>query len=153
MSDVLRCTFDDAQDAIQKWAARYERAYNYRIKMFDAMNEDGFLPVCDGRPIYVWKNARTMPVAANYPIQGAAASVMYRAMYRVRNRFVNGGLDAYIAATVHDELLSYAHRDHAEAAMDQQLKGMEEGWLDIFPGTNTANLSDWAIGTTWAAKP
>ena len=121
--------------------------------MFDEMNVDGFLPVCDGRTIYVWKNDRTMPVAANYPIQGAAASVMYRAMYRVREAFVSKGLDCFIAATVHDELLSYAHRDHAEQAMAQQLKGMEQGWLDVFPGTNTDNLTDWAIGTSWAAKP
>lgn len=153
LSDVLHCTFDEANEAIAKWAERYPQAYAYRQKMFDIMNETGFLPVCDGRTIFVWKNDRSMPVAANYPIQGAAASVMYRAMYRVRERFLDHNLDAFIAATVHDELLSYAHAEHAEEAMAQQLKGMEEGWLDIFPGTNTANLSDWAIGTSWADKP
>ena len=153
LSDVLRCSFDEASEAIQKWAARYSRAYAYRQKMFDVMNDTGFLPVCDGRTIYVWKQDRTMPVAANYPIQGDAASVMYRAMYRVRERFLRSELDAYIAATVHDELLSYAHKEHAERAMAQQLKGMEEGWLDIFPGTVTDNLTDWAIGDSWAEKP
>ena len=153
LSDVLRCTFDEAQEAIQKWAARYPRAYNYRQLMFDAMNVDGFIPVCDGRTIYVRKDERSMPVAANYPIQGAAASVMYRAMYHVRERVLNAGLDAYIAATVHDELLTYAHKEHAEAAMAEQLSGMTQGWLDIFPGTNTENLTDWAIGDSWADKP
>lgn len=153
LSDVLKCSFDEASDAIQKWAQRYPDAYHYRIKMFDAMNDTGFLPVCDGRTIFVWKNDRSMPVAANYPIQGAAASVMYRAIYRVRNRFLDHGLDAYLAATVHDELLSYAHKEHAEAAMAQQLRGMEEGWLDIFPDTVTDNLTDWAVGNSWACKP
>ena len=153
LSDVLRCSFEQAQEAIQKWAARYVRAYAYRERMFDLMNADGFLPVCDGRTIYVRKNDRSMPVAANYPIQGAAASVMYRAMYHTRERFMDNNLDAYVAATVHDELLSYAHRDHAEDAMAEQLAGMEQGWLDIFPGTVTDNLTDWAIGTSWADKP
>lgn len=153
LSDVLRCTYDEANEAINAWARRYPRAYAYRQKMFDMMNMDGFIPVCDGRTIYVRKDERSMPVAANYPIQGAAASVMYRAVYHVRERFVESGLDAYLAATVHDEVLSYSHKEHAERAMAQQLKGMEQAWLDIFPDTVTDNLTDWAIGQTWAAKP
>jgi DNA polymerase I-like protein with 3'-5' exonuclease and polymerase domains len=153
LSDVLRCSYDDAVAAITKWAGRYPKAYGYRDKMFDAMMATGYLPVCDGRTIYVWKSERSMPVAANYPIQGAAASVMYRAMYHVRKRFVSHGIDAVIAATVHDELLVYSHRDCAEAAMTQQLAGMRDGWLDIFPGTNTDNLVDHAIGMDWSAKP
>lgn len=153
LSDVLRCTFDEAVEAIGKWAERYPDAYNYRNLMFTEMENTGYLPVVDGRTIYVWKQDRSMPVAANYPIQGAAASVMYRAMYRVRERFIKCNLDAYLAATVHDELLSYAHRSHADDAMSQQIKGMEEGWLDIFPGTSTDNLIDFAIGTNWSAKP
>lgn len=153
LSDVLRCSYDEAVDAITKWAARYPKAYHYRQIMFDHMMATGHLPVCDGRTIFVWKSERTMPVAANYPIQGAAASVMYRAMYRVRNNLIKHDIDAVIAATVHDELLLYAHRDHAEAAMTQQIAGMTEGWLDIFPGSNTDNLVDYKIGTSWADKP
>jgi hypothetical protein len=153
LSDVLRCTFHEAIEAIEKWAQRYPKAYGYRDKMFDEMNNTGFLPVCDGRTIYVRKPDRSMPVAANYPVQSAAASVMLRAVYRVRERFVNNELDAYVAATVHDELLCYAHKSHAEKAMAQQIAGMTEGWLDIFPDTATDNLLDYAIGTTWAAKP
>jgi DNA polymerase I-like protein with 3'-5' exonuclease and polymerase domains len=153
LSDVLRCEYDEAVDAINKWAARYPKAYGYRDKMFDIMMQTGYLPVCDGRTIFVWKNERSMPVAANYPIQGAAASVMYRAMYHVRNNLIKHDLDGVIGATVHDELLLYAHRDHAEAVMTQQLEGMKQGWLDIFPGTNTDNLVDYKIGTSWADKP
>jgi DNA polymerase-1 len=153
LSDVLRCTFDQAIEAIEKWADRYKKAYAYRDKMFDEMNATGFLPVCDGRTIYVFKSDRSMPVAANYPIQGAAASVMYRAMYRTRERVLDAGLDAYLAATVHDELLMYAHKYHAEQAMAQQIAGMTEGWLDIFPNTSTDNLIEYKVGTSWKDKP
>lgn len=153
LSDTLRCTFDEAVDAIDKWAERYPKAYGYRDEMFSLMNADGYLPVCDGRTIYVRHGDRQMPIAANYPIQGAAASVMYRAVYRVRNRFVENDLDAYLAASVHDELLCYAHKSHADLAMTQQLAGMTDGWLDIFPGTVTDNLLDWKVGTSWADKP
>jgi len=153
LSDVLRCSYDDAVKAISKWAERYPRAYNYRNTMFDMMMQSGFLPVVDGRTIYVRKDERTMPVAANYPIQGAAASVMYRAVYHVRERFIRSELDAYLAATVHDELLSYAHTKHGELAMEQVVAGMRDGWLDVFPNTNTDNLIDFKLGTSWADKP
>jgi DNA polymerase I-like protein with 3'-5' exonuclease and polymerase domains len=153
LSDVLRCSYDDAVAAITKWAGRYPRAYGYRDKMFDQMIATGYLPVCDGRTIYVYKSERSMPVAANYPIQGAAASVMYRAMYHVRKRFIEKDLDAVIAATVHDELLSYAHKSVADDAMAQQVLGMVDGWLDIFPNTNVDNLVDYVVGTSWADKP
>lgn len=153
LSNVLRCTYDEAVEAIGKWASRYPKAYDYRNKMYDEMMQTGYLPVVDGRTIYVWKSERTMPVAANYPIQGAAASVMYRAMYRTRNNFIEHDIDAVIAATVHDELLCYAHKDHAERAMTQQILGMTQGWLDVFPGSNTDNMTDYKIGTSWADKP
>lgn len=154
LADVLRCSYDEAIEAINKWADRYPKAYAYRDTMYDEMmGSGGYLPVIDGRTIYVFKEDRGIPVAANYPIQGAAASVMCRAMYRTRNRFVQCGLNAYLAAPVHDELLSYSDRRDADDAMTQQIKGMEEGWLDIFPGTTTDNLIDWKIGTSWADKP
>lgn len=167
LSVVLKCSVDEAQDAIVKWAKRYPRAYHYRNVIFDEMNRTGFIPVCDGRTIYVRRADRTLPVAANYGIQGAAASVMYRAMYHVGN-----GLWSYrekekwrgcIAATVHDELLLYSTKQDAEKVYEIMSKGMVQGWLDIFPNTDTHNLidaviSDWdkipeEYRNTWAAKP
>ena len=157
LSIALKCTVEEAVDAVKAWAATYSKAYNYRHVIFEQMNQTGFIPVIDGRTIYVRKPDRTIPVASNYGIQGAAASVMYRAMYHVHNNFVdyrNGDLDTCrIAATVHDELLSYAKVDHAEKVMELQIEGMRQGWLDIFPDTSTENLIEHAIGDTWAAKP
>lgn len=154
LSDVLRCTFDEAVEAVNAWAARYPNAYNYRNVQYDAMvNNGGYLPVWDGRTIKVFKDDQTIPVAANYGVQGAAASVMYRCVYRVHKNFFEADIPAWCAATVHDEMLSYAETDYAQEAMDLQIKGMIEAWTDIFPGTNTDNLVDYAIGETWAAKP
>mgnify|MGYP000898908902 CR=1 FL=1 len=154
LSDVLRCTFDEAVEAIEAWARRYPEAYNYRNIAYDNMvNSGGYLPVWDGRTVRVYKDDQSLPVAANYGVQGAAASVMYRAMYRCHRRFYEADLPAHVAATVHDEMLSYAETEFAEEAMDEQIAGMVEAWTDIFPNSNTDNLVDYAIGTTWAAKP
>jgi DNA polymerase I-like protein with 3'-5' exonuclease and polymerase domains len=154
LSDVLRCSFEEAVEAIEKWAERYSAAYKYRNVMYDHMMlNDGFLPIYDGRTVYVFKDERTIPVAANYGIQGAAASVMYRSVYHTHRNFYEQDIPAWLAATVHDEMLSYAETNAAEEAMEAQIDGMISAWLDIFPNSNTDNLTDWAIGNSWAAKP
>ena len=153
LSLSLKKGIKETQEALEKWATRYPKAYNYRFNMQEHMNHDGFIPVCDGRTIYVPKPDRALPVAANYPIQGAAASVMYRAVYHTRREYIEHDVDATLAASVHDELLSYSAEHDAERALECKLRGMEQGWLDIFPGTSTDNLIESAIGKSWAAKP
>jgi DNA polymerase I len=151
LSIVLKCSVEEAEDALRKWAQRYPKAYNYRHVMFDHMSHRGFLPLVDGRTIFVNKMDRTIPVASNYGVQGAAASVMYRAMYhvhRLREERSNRNL-IRLVATVHDELLLAAMDGYQELAKEILVEGMILGWLDIFPGTNTDNLVEAGIGKTW----
>ena len=93
-----------------------------------------------------------MPIAANYGIQGAAADVMYRAMYRVqelRNRHAMKR-NISLCATVHDELLlAVSNEMHIPLAEKLITDGMEQAWLDIFPGTSTDNLIEAKSGRTW----
>ncbi|NKB39463.1 MAG: hypothetical protein GKR86_00125 [Ilumatobacter sp.] len=152
LSIVLKCTVAEAEEALRAWAARYPQAYNYRHIMFDHLMRDGYLPVCDGRTIFVPKADRTVPVAANYGIQGAAASVMYRAMFHTK--FLRDELstkrDIVLAATVHDEiLLGVRTLALVEPAKSILVRGMERGWLDIFPGTTVDNLVEAKHGKTW----
>ena len=149
---ALRCSVDEAQDAINKWAARYSRAYNYRQFMYEKMMHTGFMPCASGRTIYVPKWDRSMPVAANYPIQGSAGDVMYRAMYRTQQLLDEAGIDAKLMVSVHDELLILSEKQCAEQAKEILKDGMLQGWLDIFPDSNTDNLADVAIGTRWSDK-
>jgi len=153
---ALRCSDEEAYLAIEAWAKTYPRAYHYRTIMFEQMNHSGFLPVCDGRTIFVIKLDRSMPVAANYPVQGAAASVMYRAVYHVNKLLRLSTLRAQMAASVHDELLLFARHDHAEPTAKLLIHGMEQGWLDIFPNTDTTNLigegNKATIGWHWGMK-
>lgn len=151
LSITLKCSVEEAEDALRKWAARYPRAYNYRHIIFDHMSQRGYLPVCDGRTIFVPKPDRTLPVAANYGVQGAAASVMYRAMhhvYELRNQRTNRHL-VRMCATVHDELLLAAMDGYEDVAKEVLVEGMIRGYLDIFPGANTDNLVEAGVGGTW----
>lgn len=152
MARKMRTTETKAAEMMQNWAMRYPKAYHYRQIMFEKLMATGFIDVADGRTIYVFKSERTLPVAANYGIQGAAASVMYRAMYHVHRLLMKADIRCRIAATVHDEILLRCHKDDAEQAKGILENGMALGWLDIFPGTTTENLADASIGMSWADK-
>lgn len=149
---VLRCSDEEASAAIEAWGQLYPKAYGYRQYMYEVMCNTGFLPVCDGRSIHVWKNDRTMPVAANYPVQGAAASVMYRAVYHTGNWVRHCARPIEMCATVHDELLLYSRLSTASYAKAQLEKSMVRGWLNIFPGTDTTGVVDGVIGCSWGDK-
>lgn len=153
LAAVLRCTAAEAGEYVRKWAERYPKAYAYRFKMQGIMDSTGFLPVKSGRTIYVNKNDRTLPVAANYPIQGAAADVMYRAVTRMSEAVWDVPYDARMLASVHDELLLLAREGHGLQLEKVLIDQMTKAWLDVFPNTATDNLIESAVGTSWAAKP
>jgi DNA polymerase-1 len=152
LSISLRTTYDGAELAMQQWAERYPKAYHYRQIMFEKLMHTGFIEVADGRTIFVHKNDRSLPVAANYGIQSAAASVMYRAIYHVQRMLSASDLDCFMCATVHDELLLLSDEADAPAAKVLLEEGMRLGWLDIFPGSDTTNLATAAIGDSWGDK-
>jgi DNA polymerase-1 len=153
LSLVLRCTDDEAKEYVEAWADRYPRAYALRYQMYDQMMATGFLPIHSGRTVFVHRNDRSLPVAANYPIQGAAADVMYRAVARMSDLMWQVPYPARMLASVHDELLLLCREGHGEDLEKHLQEQMRLAWLDIFPGTATDNLIDSAVGKSWAAKP
>lgn len=150
---VLRCSDAEAAQYVEKWAERYPDAYALRYRMFDQMNLTGFLPIKSGRTVFVHRNDRTLPVASNYPIQGAAADVMYRAVTRMSQTVYDLDFDARMLASIHDELLMLTVEGRGEELREIMVEQMRQAWLDIFPGSETANLSESAVGKSWAAKP
>lgn len=148
----LKVTDEKAADAMAAWGRRYPKAFGYRQYMFEKLMATGFIEVADGRTVFVFKAERTLPVASNYGIQGAAASVMCRAMFHVHRLLDAAGIPARIAATVHDEIVLRARKGYEEQTKALLEEGMRLGWLDIFPGSNTDNLAEAAIGPHWGAK-
>jgi DNA polymerase-1 len=153
LSLVLRCSDDEAKEYVEAWADRYPRAYALRYQMYDQMMATGFLPIHSGRTVFVHRNDRSLPVAANYPIQGAAADVMYRAVARMSDLMWQVPYPSRMLASVHDELLLLCREGHGEDLEQHLQEQMRLAWLDIFPGTATDNLIESAVGKSWAAKP
>ena len=97
--------------------------------------------------------------AINFPIQGGAASVQMVAIRRVRERLVSEcmlGLDAYLVASIHDEvILETAQEDAADAAVPL-VEEMTAALLEVYPEAQEmglADLTEAGICRTWAEKP
>lgn len=150
---VLRCSDAEAAKFVEAWADRYPNAYALRYRVFDQMMNTGFVPVHSGRTIFVHRNDRSLPVASNYPIQAAAADVMYRAVTRMGEVMWELDYPARMLASVHDELLLLCKEGHGEDLERHLQEQMRAAWLDIFPNSATDNLIESAVGKSWAAKP
>lgn len=148
---VLRCSDDEAREFVAKWAERYPAAYNFRYRMFDIMNSTGFLHCQSGRSIFVHRNERSIPVASNYPIQGSAGDVMYRAIARMHDAAEVSRFPISLLNTVHDELLLLTLPEYEEQVKALLESEMKKAWLDIFPGTSTDNLVEAGAGPSWAS--
>jgi DNA polymerase-1 len=59
---------------------------------------------------------RALRQSVNAPIQGGASDLVSFAWALIGQEFRKQGLDAYIALSIHDELLVHAHVNHVEAA-------------------------------------
>jgi len=147
---VMKCSDEEAGEFVRAWARRYPKAYNYRQFMFEVMMSTGYLPVASGRTIYVRRSDRTMPVAANYPIQAISADVIYRAAARVYDLLEHHGTAAWMQSFIHDEIILLATIEHSKRAKEILEEGMREAWTDVFPGTTTDNLVEAGIGKNWA---
>lgn len=78
---------------------------------------------------------------------------MYRAVTRMSQKVWELPFQSRMLASVHDELLMLAEDGRGEELREIMVEEMRQAWLDIFPGSETANLSESAVGQSWAAKP
>lgn len=84
----------------------------------------------------------------NFPVQGAAAEVLYAALGRLPGHL--SGLDAKIVNCVHDEILLEASDQDAISAKEALERAMIEGFQEIFPNAPISDLVDAKIGRSWA---
>ena len=155
LSLVLRCSIGEAEEAIMAWANRYQKAYSYRNYAYEVMCHSGFIHCKSGRTIYVNKRDRSIPVAANYGVQGSAGDVLYGAMQAMHRIERERDLPCDMMVTVHDELLLLCYSPITEDQEDckEALEdAMVEGWLRVFPDTSTENLVEATIADNWGGK-
>ena len=151
----------EASRIIDMWEGRYPRAFNYRYKIEAEAKDTGFVRTALGGTIWLSKKP-SLPKCANYPVQRAALEVMARAIIRHKEtlddlRSIGHELDwggdnkiMLLLSTIHDALIDEAPTSHANALLKLMKEDMTLGYLDVFPGADTANLVEGGIGTKWS---
>ncbi len=117
------------QDEAKRILDEYESAFP---KMMESMREieregleNGFVTTAFGHRLAVdrWYAYR----AVNHKVQGSAAGLMKRGMRNVTRYFQETGIDARIAATIHDELiLDFAKTDAFKRVLREVIRIMED---------------------------
>jgi DNA polymerase-1 len=152
LSVTMHSTMEAAQGMLDRWAARYPKAFQLRQDTMDeALANDGYIRMVDGGTIQMGKKPSPTR-CANYPVQRAALSVMARAIIRHRESlldFREKGGDARMASTIHDALIDEANDGDAHAVLELMRDDMVQGYLDVFPDAPLERLVEGGIGPSW----
>jgi DNA polymerase-1 len=107
----------EAQRALDRIALAFPRLHQWKHQHYLLCQRRGYVEIGCGRVVKAeWeaKNSLWFALCCNLPIQGICADAMMRAIQLVHMRLRQARLDAFLVATVHDELLIEARESDAE---------------------------------------
>jgi DNA polymerase-1 len=140
---------DDAEEYVEAFYELYPKIRTYHESVLDELAEEGSV---DQRTLTGRLRAgiTNRNEAINAPVQGTAADVLKRAMTLVYGRLKDFG-DAFIVASIHDELLVECDEGDAEAVAEVVEKSMLEAAEEIL-NTEEPRIKievDVAVGRRW----
>lgn len=145
----------EAEELLDSWLRAYPGFRTYRDEQPDKARALGYIELASGQRIAIAEDARA-PQLINAPVQGGSASVMYLAATLIYNDLKERGLDARLAALVHDEVIVDSAPEDAEEVKEIIETRMREALLDLFPeaaAMKADNIADAAIVKDWSEKP
>lgn len=148
----------EAQRFIDQYLERYPGIAAYMERARAQMREQGFVRTLFGRKIHIRGGQNKNPVARRYaerqainaPIQGSAADVIKRAMWRIHQSLCARGLEREfrVLLQVHDELVVEVPEGRVDEAVDLmrcEMEGAAAPLMDL----RVALTVDCESGRTW----
>ena len=147
ISEILKITYKEAQEIIDKYLQGFPDLAKYMYRQNYLVKRNGFVTTEFGRVrhlkeakaihtlygddilSYKWanKNNKTdirrkyknaLNNAKNFPIQGLAAHIVNRAMIAIAREFKANNIDGYLALQVHDEITCIVKESQSSLAAD-----------------------------------
>jgi DNA polymerase I len=123
----------EAQEFINSYFAAYGGISRYMLHIRETAGEQGYVSTLLGRKRQIPElrsanralKAAGERMAINMPIQGTAADIMKIAMIRTDRALREGGFQARVVLSVHDELLIEAPRDEVDRLIPVLREAME----------------------------
>lgn len=147
----------EAEVLLNAWLEVYPGIRTYRDTAFPQAQAAGGVRLVSGQFIKIAADTRA-PQAVNTPIQGSAASVLYRAMKLVHDAVLDArahGYDIWFSATIHDELILDCSEEDAPIGQSLLQAGMRKALLDLYPNAADMGMresADAEIVESWADK-
>jgi DNA polymerase-1 len=138
----------EGQQELDRWADQFPKMAGKRKKWQGEAERTGFLTTISGRKLHVGTDA-SFPTCSNYPVQGSAADVMYKALKHLIRIRREEGLTFSICLVVHDEIILEAPEGHQYAAKAALELAMTEGYAELWPTGPIEGLVDATICTNW----
>lgn len=132
LSDLLFCSWDDAEDFIRDYDSRVPEIKRYLKKESKLAEKTGYVETLWGRKLRV--DEARLYASVNYKVQGSCADLVKRAMLKTDRYLGMTGFDGHIMMQYHDELLFDFDRRHVTRPIIKRLtKIMEdtEGRLKV----------------------
>jgi DNA polymerase I-like protein with 3'-5' exonuclease and polymerase domains len=143
----------EAQLALDAFFATFRGFNDWRWDHWRQCKATGMVTVPEsGRTVKgIWEYGGRLRFAqcCNIPIQGRCADAMLLAIRLVHERL--RGLDSWIVASLHDELLIEASERDAERARAILEEAMIEAFVRTFPRAPSHSVAEAVIGSDWYA--
>jgi DNA polymerase I-like protein with 3'-5' exonuclease and polymerase domains len=131
----IECTVQEAKDLLNRFEKEFSSIAKYKAKVIRFAKQAGKIPFVEtmfGRRRYIpeltstdfGSLGRAERQAFNTMIQGSAADLMKLALVRAHSCFINDK-DVNVILTVHDELVTIAPEEKAEAVAEAIRESME----------------------------
>jgi hypothetical protein len=147
----------EAEVLLNTWLSVYTGIRAYREQAFDRAKEAGGVRLVSGQFLRMAPDTRPA-ICINSPVQGSAASVLYRAMKLVHDSVLAAraqGHDIWLCAPIHDEIVLDTSAADAPLAADLLQAGMRQALIDLYPECvemGMSNSADAVILDSWGDK-
>jgi len=133
LSEELGIDLKLAKSYIERYYERYPGVLDYRKRMIEKAQKDGYVTTLFNRRRYLPNiksdnkglQSEAERAAINTPIQGTAADLIKKAMILVRHRLKRESLNAKMLLQVHDELLFEVPEEELSSTIDVVKEEME----------------------------
>jgi len=124
----VNCPMDEAQEFLDTYSEEFPRINEFMKEMEREGRRNGCIYNDAGRRLTI--NARFAYRATNYRIQSLAADLLKRSMRRMHKYLTSRGLDAYLVATIHDELVVEVSEEYLNPYVTREYTKEEKPYID-----------------------
>jgi DNA polymerase-1 len=148
LAGLLGVSIEQAKGELKRWTSMFPKMAGKRQKWHGQAERTGNLQTISGRNLRVGHDAR-FSICSNYPVQGSAADVIYKALKHLVRIRDEQDLQFNICLVVHDEIILEAEEGHQYAAKSALELAMVEGYAELWPAGPIEGLVDAKICNNW----